>query len=66
MSVLPTQPTGAELTTMAGMSDKSGTYSLADGLRPKAAPVNQFNIAPVNGNHVLAIGQPGMYGKVKP
>ncbi|NOZ05189.1 MAG: cellulose biosynthesis cyclic di-GMP-binding regulatory protein BcsB [Chloroflexi bacterium] len=56
--VLPARPTAAELTAMVRLAAKLGTYSGADGLRPRATTDAQFAPQTAQAEHVVAIGGP--------
>ena len=60
--VLAPQPTPAELTALVRTAAKLGTYSAADGLRPRAVSADAFDPAAAPDAHVIAIGLPPTNG----
>jgi hypothetical protein len=56
--VLPTAPTPAELSALAVVAAKLGTYVETDGVRLTATTVDQFDPATTTASHIVAIGAP--------
>ncbi|RME48199.1 MAG: hypothetical protein D6796_06615, partial [Caldilineae bacterium] len=56
--VLAAHPSAAELTAMVRLAAKLGTYTTADGLRPRALTADTFQPAETSTDHIIAIGGP--------
>lgn len=54
--VLADAPSADELTALVQMAARLGTYTTADGLRPRAKPAGQFD--PADTIHAVTIGSP--------
>ncbi len=55
--VLPAQPSSADLSAMAIVAAKLGTFSTADRLRLRATTADRFDPATASDDHAIAIGQ---------